>query len=80
MTKLDCTKAVVTFIVGAGTTKIVSSIVQNNTARESIIDKVTVTAGSVVLGMMAADATKLYTNAKIDAAAAWWKENVTNKV
>lgn len=59
-------KAVVTFIVGAGTTKIVSGIVQNNTDPEKIVDKIEIATASYVIGAMAAGATKQYTDKAID--------------
>lgn len=66
MKKIDIAKNLVSLIVGAGTSKIVSAIVSNNTNPESVIDKVTVTSGSLVLGAMVADLSKQYTDAKID--------------
>lgn len=77
MTKLDLTKSVINFIVGAGTTKIVSQVVQNNTNPKNAAENAQLVAGSVVLGCMAADATREYTNAKIDEIADWWKTNIT---
>ena len=76
MTKTEVAKATVHFIVGAGVTKIVSGIVKHNTDPEKITDKVTITSGSIVLGMMAADATQSFTDAKIDALIAWYYENI----
>lgn len=78
MKKLYLAKTVVSTIVGAGTAKIVSAIVQNNTDPETVTDKVTITSGSLVLGMMAADISKRYTDAKIDDIAAFVKENFQN--
>lgn len=79
MTKLELTKTVVNIVVGTGTTKIVSNIIKNNTNAETITDTVTMAAGSVVLGSMAADASKEYTSDKIDKIADWWHENITKK-
>lgn len=70
MNKLEITKTAVSTIVGAGAAKIVHAIVQNNIEPEKTADKVAVTSGSVVLGMMTADMTKQYTDAKIDQFAA----------
>lgn len=78
MTKLEITKAAAKFIVGAGTSKIVSSIIQNNVSPETLTEKVTITAGSIALGSMVADITSKYTDAKIDEIAAWWKNHVNN--
>lgn len=77
MNKIEITKAIVNFAVGAGTTKIVNSIIKNNVQPENAYETATVFAGSVVLGSMVADASKKYTSAKIDEMAAWWKTNVT---
>ena len=59
-------KFVVSGIVGIGTTKIARTIIDNNIEPETTKDQVTVGAASIVLGMMAAEATKEYTNASID--------------
>lgn len=66
MEKIKIVKTVVNFIVGIGTGQIVRSIIQNNTNPEKVTEKVTIAAGSIVLGSMAADASKTYTDAKID--------------
>lgn len=59
-------KYVVSTVVGIGTTKIVRTIINNNIEPETTKDQITVTTASVVIGMMAADASKEYTNAFID--------------
>jgi hypothetical protein len=64
--KIRIAKGVATFIVGAGTTKIVKSIIQNNTDPEKLVDRVEIAAASVVIGAMAADATRRYTDNMID--------------
>ncbi|ADD81064.1 gp066 [Rhodococcus phage ReqiPoco6] len=66
MTKLEMLKLAVSSIVGVGTSKIVRSIIANNVEIDSPVDQVTVTAGSFVVGAMVADASKDYTDAKID--------------
>lgn len=77
MKKLEFTKEAVSFVVGAGTTRIVTQVIKNNTdPATGPYTKATNFAGALVIGKMAADATKEYTNAKIDAAAAWWDEHV----
>lgn len=75
MTKLELAKNAVSIVVGAGASKIVSSIIQNNTNPKTLADKVSMSAGSVVIGMMVADAAKKYTDAQIDEIAAWYKAN-----
>jgi hypothetical protein len=76
MDKLDITKSVASFLVGAGTSKIATDIIKNNVVPTNLYQKVTVVGAGVVIGMMAADGTKKYTTTKIDEAAAWWNENV----
>lgn len=76
MTKLDITKTVVKIVVGSGTAKIIQGIVRNNTAPDGVTDTVAITGGCVVLGMMVGDIAGKYTDARIDAAAEWWKTNV----
>lgn len=71
MTKLEIVKAVASTIVGIGTSKIVYGIIANNVETTNPVDKVTVVAGSFVVGSMAADATKKHTDKMIDEAAAW---------
>lgn len=75
MNKIQFAKNVVTTVVGVGTAKIVSSIISNNTNQENVVDKVTMTSASLVLGAMVADVTKRYTDAKIDEIATFVNEN-----
>lgn len=59
-------RATVGFVVGSGTGKIAREIIVHNThAPETKLDKVTMSAAAVVIGMMAKDATKNYTDTKI---------------
>lgn len=66
MNKLEIAKAVVTAVVGIGTTKIVSQTIANNTTRETLIQKITVSAAAVAIGSMAATATREFTGATFD--------------
>lgn len=66
MNKLDIAKAATSLIVGMGVSRTVNGIVQTNVPLTTIIDKVTVTASTFVVGSMAAASTKKYTDAKID--------------
>lgn len=66
MNKLDIVKKAVSFVVGAGVSKIVHDIIANNVQPEKTHEKVSVPVASVVIGMAAADATSSYTDAKID--------------
>jgi hypothetical protein len=79
MTKVDIAKRATSIIVGFGTGKVVSSVIQNNTDPEKAIDKVAIAAASYVLGAMLADKTKAWTDEKIDELIAWWIKNVTEK-
>jgi len=76
MTKIELTKTVATFIVGAGTTKIVGGIVRHNTDPKNAADTVAIASATFVIGTMAANQTKQYTDALIDEAVSWWKTNV----
>lgn len=76
MTKIEIAKTLTSVVVGAGTTKIVAGIVRHNTDPETVADKVTILSGSFVLGSMVADATKKYTDARIDEVVDWWQKNV----
>lgn len=80
MNKLDITKTVIGFVVGAGTTKIVTGIILHNTDPEKVTDKVAIAAAGVAIGSMTADLTKKYTSAKIDEIAEWWDKNVKPKL
>lgn len=87
MNKLEIAKSVTGFVVGTGTTKIVMAIVKNNiqirqaadAVTPRVTDKVAVAAGACVLGAMAADASKKYTDTKIEEIATWWAENIKKK-
>jgi hypothetical protein len=76
MNKLEVTKNVVSFVVGVGTSQIVKTIIKNNVQPENVIEKITVTAGSFVLGAIYADASRKYTDTKIDELVDWWNTNV----
>jgi hypothetical protein len=78
--KIQIAKGVVTFIVGAGTTKIVRSIIQNNTDPDKLVDKIEIASASVVIGMMASNATKQFTDQKIDEIVAAYRNFRTNTV
>jgi 4-hydroxybenzoate polyprenyltransferase len=63
---LSIVKGTTTFVVGAGTTAIVKGIIENNTDPEAARDKVAIAAAGFVIGSMAANATKDYTDRSID--------------
>jgi hypothetical protein len=80
MNKLDIAKKAVSFVVCAGTTKIVHQIIVNNSQPKSTADLVSMTAGGFVIGAIVADASRKYTDEKIDEIATWWNENVKPKL
>jgi hypothetical protein len=63
---LTAVKFVATTVVGLGTTKIVGKIIKNNVSPETLVDKVTVVAAAWVMGGIAHQATKKYTEQAID--------------
>ena len=72
MNALEITKFAASTIVGVGTSKIVHSIIKNNTNAQTLLDTISLVAASYVIGSMAADATKKYLDEKIDDAVAWY--------
>jgi hypothetical protein len=74
MTRLEITKKIVSAVVGAGTGKIVGATISNNMPDGGIVTKITVVAASLIIGMMASEATSKYTDAKIDEIVAMWKQ------
>lgn len=60
-------KIIASAIIGAGTTKLTSQIIANNIdTPEKTIDKVQIGVASAVVGSMAVERTKSYSDAKID--------------
>lgn len=76
MTKIKLAKGVVNFVVGMGTSKIVADIIRNNTDPKNIVDNVSMFSAALVIGSMAADATREYTDTKIDELVTWWDEHI----
>lgn len=74
MDHIEITKKVAGLIVGTGTAKIVTAIIQNNVSYDKITTKVPVVIAGIVIGAMAKDATKAYSDAKIDYYAAFLKK------
>lgn len=75
--KTEIAKTIVGFVVGAGASRIAKSIIDRNTdPEERLHNRVAVASSSVVVGLMAADASKKYTDAKIDEVVEWWETNV----
>lgn len=72
MNALDIAKYAASMVVGIGTSKITHSIINNNVARETVIDQVTIAAGSLVIGSVVADVTKKHLDDKINGAVDWY--------
>ena len=70
MNKLEAVKLVARIVVGTGTTTVSNSIIKNNVDPANILQQVSVGVAAVVIGSMAAEATKSHTDAKIDEIAA----------
>lgn len=79
MTKTEVAKWAAALVVGGTTTKVVKEIIQNNTDPTTIADKSAVIVGSYVLGAIVADASKKWTDAKLDSLIIWWTKNITEK-
>lgn len=77
MTKTKLAKNAVALIVGVTTAKVVKEIIKNNTDVAQVTDKAAVVIAGYILGAIAADAAKDWSDAKIDKLIAWWTENVT---
>lgn len=81
MEPLDLAKMAARYMIGAGTGKIVVAIIQNNIETpDNLYKKVQVVGAGIVIGMMAKDATKQYTDAKIDEYRAFYKETIKPRI
>ena len=78
MNKIKAFKLAARVIVGAGTTTISNSIIQNNVQPSNPWQTITVAAASVVIGSMAAEAARTHTDAQIDSIVDAWN-NATSK-
>lgn len=74
MDKLKVFKFAASVVVGVGTTRIVSGIIRSNVTPKSTIQKLTVMAASLVIGSMAARATRKHLDEMIEEAIEGWKE------
>lgn len=72
MNALDIAKFAASMIVGLGTSKITHSIINNNVVRDTVIDQVTIAAGSLVIGSVVTDVTKKHLDDKINGAVDWY--------
>jgi len=79
--KTEIAKTIVGFVVGAGVSRIARTIIhQNHHDEERLHNRVMVESASIVIGMMAAEASKNYTDAKIDELVSWWEINIQPRI
>ena len=79
MTKTEIAKAVSTFVVGQTTASVVREIIKNNTDPKKVTDTVAVLVASYVIGAIAADSAKKWTDSKIDELIAKWQKFVAER-
>lgn len=79
MTKTEFAKALAGLIVGGTTATVVREIIKNNVDPQKVSDKAAVLIASYVIGCIAADAAKGWTDAKIDSVIATWTKHVTER-
>jgi hypothetical protein len=78
--KTQIIKGVAAVVVGWTTSATVKEIIKNNTDPDKVADKAAVAIASYVLGAIAADSSKNWTDAKIDELILWWTENVSDRL
>ena len=79
LTKTAVVKSVVSFVVGSGVYLIVTSIIKDHVAPETLPQKVKVALGTTILAGMVADAAGKYTDRMIDGVVAQYNEVVGKK-
>lgn len=79
MTKLEAFKLAARIVVGAGTTTISNSIIRNNVNPSNLPEQISTAVASLVIGSMAAEATKSHTSAQIDNAVNAWNNLKSNE-
>jgi hypothetical protein len=80
MTKTDFAKGAAALIVGFATNSVVKEIIKNNTSPDKVADKAAIVIAGYVLGAIAADASKNWTDAKIDELVDWWTTKVKGEL
>lgn len=79
--KTDIAKTVVGFVVGFGASRIAKAIIDKNTDEEERLhNRAAVASAQLVVGCMAADAARNYTDRKIDEFVEFWETNVKPKL
>jgi len=72
-------KLAVTTAVGIGAAKIIKTIITDNVTPEKAIDHITVIAGTLAIAGMVAEASKRFTDSKIDEAVEAFNTHVLPK-
>lgn len=70
---LEILKVTTSTIVGIGAYKVTGAIIKNNVPVNSVLDKITVGTANVVIGLIAADATRAYTDGVFDTIEESWQ-------
>lgn len=73
--KLALTKKIIHVTVGAGVSKVVNDIIENNTTVETPLDVVKVWIGSIMIGSMVADHGRKHLDTKLDKMVSTWEEH-----
>ena len=79
MTKAEIAKAIAALIVGGTTATVVREIIKNNVDPQKVTDKAAVMIASYVIGAIAADAAKQWSDTKIDEAIAKWQKFIADR-
>jgi hypothetical protein len=74
--KIQIAKTVLSTVAGIGASKVVASVIANNTSPESVKDKVLMYAGAAAIGGMVSDAARKYTDKAVDDAVALFNDHV----
>lgn len=83
MRKIDPVKALkfaTSVVVGAGTSTIVSKIIESNVEPDGIKEQITVPVASLAIGAMVADATRKYTDTLIDQVVDFYQTQIKPKI
>ena len=73
MTQLAIIKGIVSTVVGIGTYQVTGAVIANNVAATNAFGKIAIGSTKIVVGMMASEATRAYTDKKIDELTEAWK-------
>lgn len=77
--KTAIARGIINLIAGAGVSKITNDVITNNTEVETTMDQILVGVGSIVFGMITADAGSRAVTAKFDAISNAWRKSPTDE-